>query len=113
MTRIVMRESEASFQSAVLQYAELHGWRTYHTHDSRRSNPGFPDLVLVRDGVLIFAELKSETGRVSPAQTEWLAALERVAQCASGPAVDAVQAYVWRPRDWPQIEKVLTRRRST
>lgn len=108
-----MRESEASFQSTVLQLAELHGWRTYHTHDSRRSNPGFPDLVLVRDGVLIFAELKSETGRVSPAQTEWLGELEGVAQRVARPSADGptfpVQVYVWRPRDWESIVKVLSR----
>lgn len=107
MTRIV--EREAGFQATVVQLAELHGWRLYHTHDSRRSNPGFPDLVLVRDGVLIFAELKSETGRVSPAQTEWLAALEHVEREAPG----VVSTHVWRPRDWHTIEHILTRRRNT
>jgi hypothetical protein len=35
----------------------LLGWRVYHTWDSRKSEPDFPDLVLVRDRVM-FAELQ-------------------------------------------------------
>ena len=60
-----MKQTEAQFQAAVIQYAELKGWMVYHTHDSRGSRPGFPDLTMVRDGVLIFAELKSERGRLT------------------------------------------------
>jgi hypothetical protein len=126
VTRIIMRESEAGFQEAVTDLASLHGWRWWHDNDSRRNKSGFPDLVLARDGVLIFAELKTETGKVSPAQTEWLAALERVQErCdeswgapdggpfTGGSAEGAVQVYVWRPKDWESIESTLSRRRST
>lgn len=102
----MIAETEAGFQAAVVQLAELHGWRWWHDNDSRRNKSGFPDLVLVRDGVLIFAELKSETGRVSPAQTEWIGALEAVAM--SG-IEGVVEVHVWRPRDWESIVKVLSR----
>lgn len=104
----MIAETEAGFQAAVVQLAELHGWRWWHDNDSRRNKSGFPDLVLVRDGVLIFAELKTEKGRVSPAQTEWLAALELVGHDSVG----VVQVHVWRPRDWPTIESTLSRRRN-
>jgi len=53
------------------------GWRTYHTHDSRRSNPGFPDIVAVKGSRLIFLELKSEKGKVKVEQIKWLDDLVR------------------------------------
>ena len=37
--------TEKQFQSHIVQYAKMRGWLVYHTHDSRRSEPGFPDLV--------------------------------------------------------------------
>ena len=81
---------ERAFQEAVLQLARLHGWLAYHTHDSRRSQAGFPDLVLVRGQRVVFAELKSAKGRVRPAQRVWLDRLE-----AAG-----AETYLWRPSDW-------------
>jgi hypothetical protein len=96
----VRAESEAAFQQAVEGLAGFDGWRIYHTHDSRRSHRGFPDLTLVRDERLIFAELKTEKGRVTREQREWLEALGRV---------PAVEVYLWRPSDWPELERTLRR----
>lgn len=99
--------TEKALQTNVQQLAKLRGWLTYHTYDSRRSDPGFPDLVMARGRRLIFAELKSERGRVSPAQAEWLAELQIFAvYCGSG----TVGVYVWRPSDWlsGEIEEELT-----
>lgn len=95
--------SEASFQAKVLHLAHLFGWRTYHTHDSRRSNPGWPDVALwhPRRGQFVLAELKAQKGRVSPAQVTTLAELQ---QCG-------VDAYLWRPSDWPEIQALLTKGR--
>lgn len=90
--------TEKEFQTSVLMFADLRGWSTYHTFDSRRSAPGFPDLVMVRDHDLIFAELKSEAGRVTATQADWLERLH---------VVNAVHARLWRPSSWPSIEKVL------
>ena len=92
--------SEAQLQAAVIELAQTFKWRVYHTHDSRRSQAGFPDLVMVRRRVLIFAELKSEKGRLRPEQAEWLDALTNTR---------ATEVYIWRPADWlsGEIEKVL------
>ena len=90
--------SERQFQDAVLEMARLFGFRSYHTFNSRRSEAGFPDLVLVRDGRLIAAELKSETGRLSPAQVAWISELER---CRG------VDVHVWRPGNLAEIERTL------
>lgn len=91
--------SEADFQRQVVELARLYGWRTYHTFDSRRSDEGWPDLVLARPPTLLVVELKAEAGRVSPAQARWLATL---ADCG-------IDARVWFPSDWPDIERTLAR----
>ena len=84
--------------SQVVQLARLCGWMVYHTHDSRGSAAGFPDLVLVRPPRLLTVELKSARGRLPPAQREWLEVLEKCRQ---------VEVYVWRPADWETIVERL------
>jgi hypothetical protein len=98
VTTTPVQMSERQLQSAVVELAEWLGWKHYHTFDSRRSNPGFPDLTLVKDNTLLFVELKSAKGRLTAEQTEWLEALGFVATVAT-----------WRPRDWLDgtVERVL------
>jgi hypothetical protein len=92
--------TEAQWQSRVVDLAAWCGWLVFHPHDSRRSTPGWPDLVMVRDGRLILAELKTERGRVSVEQKRWLAALSLVV---------GVEVYLWRPSDWPAVQRSLGR----
>lgn len=82
----------------VIELSSLSGWLCYHTHDSRRSQAGFPDLVMIRGERLIFAELKSEKGKTSSQQDEWLSALKGSRQG---------EVYVWRPSDWDELVGVL------
>lgn len=95
--------SETELQEAVIMLARYRDWLWYHTHDSRRSNAGFPDLVLVRGERLIFAELKSEKGRTTPNQREWLDSIGDVAAAAAndtwGKIAAPIQAFLWRPSD--------------
>lgn len=51
--------------------------------------------MLVRAPVVMFAELKTEAGKVRPEQRDWLDALGRC---------EGVKASLWRPRDWPEVE---------
>lgn len=90
--------TENELQGFVTTLARLHGWLVYHTYDSRRSEAGFPDLTMVRKDRVIFAELKSERGKVTQAQQTWLDALT-----GSG----TVEVYVWRPSDLDDLEEVL------
>ena len=76
--------------------AQYLGWITYHTHDSRRSDPGFPDLVLVREKVK-WREVETDKGRMSPAQMEWQRILKDAGQDVG----------IWRPAMWDEIEKEL------
>ena len=76
--------------------ARLMGWRCYHTLRSKGSEPGYPDWTLVRERI-VFLELKTEAGKVSPAQADWIVALE----AAGG------EIYVVRPRHIDSIAWVL------
>jgi hypothetical protein len=97
--RLRARMSEEAFQQWVIDFARLRGWRYYHTRYSKRSPSGFPDLVLVRNGRLIFAELKTETGRVTTDQQDWIDDLDDV--------TPLLGVYVWRPSDMEEIAEVL------
>ena len=104
-TLIAANMTERELQNNVVAMARALGWMPYHTFDSRRSEPGYPDLTLVhRDmGRVLWAELKTMKGRVSPAQMDWLSALYDV-------ALDrGLEVYTWRPDDWlsGSIERVL------
>ncbi len=88
---------EKNFLQLVRNAAHLAGWRTYHTYDSRRSEEGWPDLVLCKPPRLLIVELKSQSGRLRPSQVEWLDALTRC----------GIECHVWRPSDWQTICKVL------
>lgn len=97
--------SEKQFMQAVIDLAQrCHFW-AYHTRDSRRSERGFPDLVLVkpgRDGQpgrLILAELKSQSGRLVLEQRVWLHGLR---------TVPGIEVYEWKPSQWDAIVAVLT-----
>jgi hypothetical protein len=100
--------TETQFSGLVRELAAIGGWRLrYHTVDSRGSKRGFPDWVLVHreDRRIIFAELKTETGKPTEQQEEWLEALERVR---------GLEVHLWRPSDWAReggIVQTLTGRR--
>jgi hypothetical protein len=98
--------SEASFLQQVKALAYIHGWTLHHSQPSltrtgrylTTGSPGFPDVVLVhKDKGLIFAELKTTKGKLSEAQENWLAMLNRHAE-----------VYVWRPDDLKDIEHRLS-----
>ena len=90
MTYESSRVLEKALQQRIMDTAKALGWLAYHTHDARRSVPGFPDTCLVRGERLVFAELKSEKGKVTVEQQQWLDALEKV---------PGVECRVWRPAD--------------
>ncbi len=109
--------SERQFQATVIEYARLQGFRAAHFHDSRRQvapgvlvgdkdAAGFPDLVLCRGETVVFAELKSAKGKLTPEQTAWLDALVVVAEAAP----ENVKIRVWSPASWADIEWTLGRR---
>ena len=91
--------SERALQYAVIECAQRLGWLVYHPYDSRKSEPGYPDLTLVGQRGLLFAELKSATGRLTGAQRMWHLAFD----------LAGARIVVWRPADWlsGRVEAVL------
>ena len=97
--------SEASFMAQVKSLAYQYGWLVHHQPPMRtpRGNiitggaAGFPDLVMAHKvkGV-VYAELKTEKGKTTAAQDDWLERLGPHAEC-----------YLWRPSDLPAIAKRL------
>jgi hypothetical protein len=103
---------EEEFQREVVKLARQCGWRVAHFRRVRvqrkdgscyyetpvqADGKGFVDLVCVRDRT-VYMELKSETGRLTPDQGEWVAALQSAGE----------EVYVFKPRDWSVILAVLT-----
>lgn len=84
--------SEAELQRLVTELCAELGLHHYHTHDSRRSEPGFPDSVIIGSAIL-FRELKSSDGILAPEQRRWGSRIER----AGG------NWAVWRPADWASM----------
>lgn len=91
--------SEASFQRTVIDLARWYGWLVHHSRPARQGqgwataltgNPGLPDLVLARRGVVILAELKRHGAKPSQAQRAWLAELGDAGR-------------LWKPSDWAAI----------
>ena len=86
---------EGRLQKAIIELAEHMQYRVYHVTrvDGKlrsRTSVGFPDLVLVGRGRVLYRELKVGSNRPTEAQEAWLAALSEAGQ----------DAKVWRERDW-------------
>ena len=106
--------TEAAWQAAIIELAQLFGWhiaafRPAQTNKGWRTpvaadGQGWPDLTLVHPELgVIFAELKTDRGRLAPHQLEW-----RDRLTASGARWEC-----WRPRDAPAVAAVLSAGRVT
>ena len=100
--------SERQWQDQVVELAQLYRWRIHHCRAALnqrgqystpiQGDPGFPDLVLVRDYRCLLVELKANTGKLASEQRDWLRALAQA----------GIDARVWQPRDWPEVQRELT-----
>ena len=101
--------SEAAFQIEVVALATTFGWMVSHQRPAKvgdrwmtaiTGDVGFPDLVLAHPtkGV-IYAELKSRTGKLAPAQAKWRDALQGA----------GAEWYLWRPDDLKPIMRRLSK----
>lgn len=84
---IASHMSEVELLNAVLARCDAAGWLAWHAYSSKRSRPGFPDVVAVGPDRVVYRELKTETGRTTEDQRRWLERLAKAGQDAG----------VWRP----------------
>lgn len=96
--------NEAEFTNTVIELAKWMGWRVAHFRPARmqsgrwatpmQGHVGYPDLTLARRGVVLFAELKTDNGRLGNGQAEWAQEL-------------GDQYRLWRPKDMRRIREEL------
>jgi hypothetical protein len=105
---------EQAWQAQAEGIARLAGWLVYHPPDNRpilsrhgrryvqNVRRGFPDLHCLHPelGLQFVAELKTQTGRTTPDQDEWIAAYRQA----------GVRVEVLRPGDGAALAAMLDRR---
>jgi len=89
---------EKTLLARLRHVARQAGSLCYHTWRSKRSEEGFPDLVIVAGTTLYLLELKTTRGQVTAAQQRWIDQLQ---------AVTRIEARVVRPHDLEAIEAWL------
>lgn len=109
---VASRMSEAQLLAHVRDAATKLGWLCYHTHNSKHSEAGFPDVVLVRKRTILFVELKGydskrRMGVVSGEQMQWLTGLTEARKRGD-------HVLIWRPEQWTDgsIERCLLAERG-
>ena len=99
-----MNLTEKDILRTIIDGAKALGLEVYHVFEqyqyAHRTSKGFPDLVLARPPRLVFGEVKSLQGKLTPDQERWIAILERC----------NVEVYVFR--SWEEAEGVLRGERS-
>ena len=112
--RSPLRMSEADLLAVVIELAQRLGWLVAHQRPAMtrrgwrtaiQGDAGFPDLILVRGATdrlpssLLAVELKSDRGKTTAEQDEWLRVL----------GICGARSMVWRPSDWAsgEIERWL------
>ena len=89
--------TEKQWAQQVVDLSRQFGWKVYRTWNSIHSPAGFPDIVAVKDSELLVVELKSEKGKLTETQKEWLSAFQLT--CA--------RVFVWRPSDFEEVVAIL------
>lgn len=91
---------EAALEGWIQQFCKEAALLYYHTRDSRKSAPGWPDTAIIHPagGTLFLIENKAREGTVSPQQQRWLDALAHVT---------SVYVDVVRPAGWPALRQRL------
>lgn len=100
--------TEQQFLKQVLELACRAGWRVVHFRPAmtRRGDwvtrmdghPGFPDVIAIRRGRMLVAELKVGYNKVTADQQRWLDEFRQT----------GAATYVWRPADFADIILLLT-----
>lgn len=100
---------EKLWQEQVIQLANTCGWDAHHIRPAKYGAtwktdglPGMPDLILIgqRGQGIMWAELKTNTGKLSPIQES------RITQLLK----NGEEVHIWRPKDLPKIAERLSNR---
>jgi hypothetical protein len=87
--RVMRAMPESELQGNVIEMCRLLGYPVFQVLNSRGMSPGWPDLVILGRTRILYREIKSETGSLTPEQ-------RRIGQAIQSAGGDWA---VWRPRD--------------
>lgn len=94
--------TEKQFAPTVIALAKTLGWRVHRNWTELHSPKGWPDLICCRQKgtawEMVALELKSEKGKLTEEQEDWLGILDKV---------PGITAKCVRPSDWEEIERIL------
>ena len=93
-------ESEAEFIEKARALLDMCGWRWWHVRTSIGTNPGLPDIIAVHRTVIrpiLWIELKTLKGKVSPEQKEGIEIL----------LFQGAEVHVFRPGQEQELADLL------
>jgi len=102
-----MSTSEKDFSSAIEDLLDILGYKWCHFRPARTEHgwrtalsghKGMLDYIAVKDGRFLVFELKSDTGKVSSEQQDWI---DKLKNCKG------IECYVWRPADWNELVRIM------
>lgn len=96
--RAAWNPTEAEFQQSVIEAAQQFGWLCVHFRQMVGNPAGWPDLIMIHGGTVLFVELKRENGTLSQRQAEWGERLEEA----------GADVRLWRPSMWDEIIAILS-----
>ena len=117
-----MKVSERDFSKSVEDLLKFYGWQFVHFRPARvmrhgketyetayTGNKGFPDYFCTKPPRILIFELKSETGKLSQEQKDWIDLLKSCQQPNMNlyKTCDFPEVYVWRPDEIENIAKIL------
>ncbi len=88
---------EVPFMEQVIEFLRICGWLVYHTKDSRKSAPGFPDIIALKGKRQLVVETKRAGEQPTEEQERWLEAFRQA----------GAEVHVFTPDDWEKIERVV------
>lgn len=102
------QETEADYTAKIIGLSRFYHWRVTHSRPGmdrrgRWSTPlqgdaGFPDLDMTHGERHVYAEIKSEKGKLRPEQRVWLVSLWEA----------GAEVFCWKPSYWWQVVDVLS-----
>lgn len=65
-----MKHIESELEKACVKFARSNGWDCWK--NEKNGNKGIPDYSLLKSGVFLLVEFKTESGKVSHEQQRWI-----------------------------------------
>ena len=85
-------EKESDIQRAIKEYLQYRGWMVYKNHQSLGSHRGLFDLTAVKDGRVVWIEVKKPKGKLSEHQVKFMAEITvHGGECMEARSIDDVK----------------------